>query len=114
VLETIPSSDIEREIFCQLQVLGYNVIPTTHCPFDALTMDNNVIIITGVSEQDRKVKEKARIMFNISKITEQYSVIFLEKMMQKGNLEGTPIIHTKELKKIEDSEDIITLISERS
>jgi putative transcriptional regulator len=107
-------SEIEFEIFTQLQGLGYNVVPTDHCPFEALTKDNKTLIITGISKKDKTTIEKARIIHNISKITEKYSVIFLEKEYRKSNLEGTPVIHKKELNKIADSEEIITLISERS
>lgn len=107
-------SNIEFEIFSQLKDLGYNVVPTKQCPFDALTKDSKALIITGVSKHDKKTQEKARIINNLSKITEHYSVIFLETKLRKENLEGTPVIHKEELKKIDDSDDIITLISERS
>jgi len=112
-IEITKSTGIENEIFNQLKELGYNVVPTIHCPFDALTKDSKVLIITGVGKPNKKVTEKARALSNLSKITEYYSVMFLEKMLRKSNLEGTPIIHTAELKKIADSKDIITLISER-
>ena len=79
-------SSIEQEIFSQLQGLGYNVVPTAHCPFDALTKDNKILIITGISKHDKRTSAKARILNNLSKITEQYSVIFLEKRLRKNNL----------------------------
>ena len=102
------------DIFSQLRALGYDVVPTVHCPFDALTKDKKVLIITGISDYDKKTAVKARILTNLSKITEQYSVIFLEKEVSKENLEGTPIIQKAELEKMDDSDEIITLISERS
>ncbi len=107
-------SEIEYEIFTQLKVLGYNVVPTDHCPFEALTKDNKVLIITGISKKDKTTKEKARIIHNISKITERYSVIFIEKEYRRDNLEGTPVICKNELNKIADSDEIISLISKRS
>jgi putative transcriptional regulator len=113
-IETSHLTGIEHEIFTQLSGLGYKVVPTTHCPFEALTKDNKVLIITGISKQNQETMEKARIINNISRITEHYSVIFLEKDFRKESLEGTPIIHTEELKNIADSDEIITLISERS
>ena len=47
-------SDNEHKIFSQLQVLGYNVVPITHCPFDALTKDNKEDVIKefGRNTQD--------------------------------------------------------------
>ena len=113
-IEFNKSEPSEGDIFSQLRALGYDVVPTVHCPFDALTQDKKVIIITGISNYDKKTAEKARIMSNLSKITEQYSVIFLEKEVSKENLEGTPIIQKAELEQMDDSDEIINLISERS
>jgi len=104
---------IEIDIFNQLRLLGYNVVPTILCPFDALSKDSKVLIITGISKQNRNTMEKAKVMANISKITEHYSVMFSEKSVKKENLAGTPIIQKAELDKMADSEEILTLISER-
>jgi putative transcriptional regulator len=106
--------NIDKEIAAQLTSLGYSVVPITHCPFEALTEDKRVLIITGISNKDRKTLEKARIMTNLSKVTERLSVIFIENELRKDNLEGTPVINKQELQKIDDSEEIITLINERS
>ena len=112
-IEFKKNEGIEYDIFNRLQTLGYNVVPTTRCPFEALSKDDEVLILTGVSEPNEKMIDKAKAMTNISKITERYSVIFLNKSASKDNLEGTPIIHKSELDKMADSEEIITLISER-
>jgi putative transcriptional regulator len=112
--EIVDNQKTQHEVFQQLRTLGYNVIPTIQCPFDALTKDSEVLLITGVGEKDKNSALKARAMTNISKITEQYSVIFMDKTITKDNLEGTPIIKKAELAKMDDGEDIITLISERS
>lgn len=106
-------SGIEEEVFNQLKDLGYNVVPIAHCPFDALSKDKRILIITGICGQNKRIAEKARVMSNISKITEHYSVMFLDRGFKRENLEGTPIICKEELKKLADSDDIITLISER-
>ncbi len=105
---------MEKDIYNQLRALGYFVVPTSHCPFDALSKDNEILIITGISKHNKKVVEKAKIMTNLSKITERYSVIFLDKNSNKENLEGTPIIQKDELEKMADSDEIITLIFERT
>jgi putative transcriptional regulator len=99
----------------RLKELGYNVIPIERCPFDALTKDNKVIIITGIGigRYNEIMLEKAKVMTNLSKITERYSVYFVEKCIEKQNLEGTPLIGSDELNKIEGSEDILELIFER-
>jgi putative transcriptional regulator len=113
-LEALGKKEPDHDIYDQLRTLGYDVVPTVQCPFDALSKDSEVLIITGISEKDKNTAGKARAMTNISKITERYSVIFMDKGLTKNNLEGTPIIKRAELRKMADSEDILTLISERS
>ncbi len=105
----------QKNVFGQLKDIGYEIIPINKCHFDALTQDSRVLILTGVEKHSRYLKNKARAMTNISKITERYSVVFIDKAhLSKNNIEGTPIIGSKELLKIEDSEDILELIQERS
>ena len=106
-------SDIEERIYTQLESLGYNVVPTKRCPFDALTKDKKALIITGISGKNSVIAEKARAIHDLSKITEHFSVIFIDKDLNKDNLEGTPVINIRELKRISDSDDVISLISER-
>ena len=105
----------QKNVFGQLKEIGYEIIPINKCHFDALTQDSKVLILTGVDKETRYLKNKARAMSNISKITERYSVVFIDKAhLTKNNIEGTPIIGRKELAKIDDSEDILELIHERS
>jgi putative transcriptional regulator len=104
----------KNEVFSRLNNLGYKVVPITRCPFDALTSDKKFLIITGISDKNKNTLEKARIMTNLSRITERLSVIFLEKYIKSENLEGTPVIHKDELNRIDDSEEMISLINERS
>ncbi len=105
----------QKNVFGQLRDIGYEIIPINRCHFDALAQDNKVLIITGVEKHGKHLKDKARAMTNISKITERYSVVFLDKEhLSKSNIEGTPIIGSRELSEIDDSEDILELIFERS
>jgi putative transcriptional regulator len=103
---------LERVIFKKLHELGFGVLPTIKCPFEALTKDEETIWITGVSKPNKALVRKAAMVANFSKIVEKDSVIFTENVLH-FNIEGTPIIRKKELKKMEDAEDIIGLIDER-
>jgi putative transcriptional regulator len=103
---------LERLIFKKLHELGFGVFPTIKCPFDALTKDDETVWITGVSKADRGLVKKAAMVANFSRIVDRDSVIFAEKVMHL-NIEGTPIIKKKELKKIKDADEIIELIDER-
>lgn len=102
---------LERTIFSQLKGIGYEVIPTIKCPFNAFTQNKKNIILTGVGKKDILLHKKAKTISSISKITEKHSVFFIEKT-EKKNIEGMPIIKKDELKKL-CHEEIIELILER-
>ena len=105
--------EFQREVFSLLQNVGYKIIPMDRCPFEALSKEKEKILLTCVQEYNKKLKEKAHFMSSISKIMEKYAVVFTDKDVSKKNVEGTPIIMKKELKKIRDPEDVFTLILER-
>lgn len=103
----------ERDVFEQLSALGYNVVPTWKCPFDALTQDKKTLLLTGIERKKRNLAQKALIVGNISKVVEKESVIFVERIRLKYSLAGTPLVHKDELKKMRGREEMIELISER-
>ncbi len=107
------AKELQSEIFTLLQNIGYRVIPMDRCPFEALSKEKEKILLTCVQEYNKKLVEKAHFISSISRITEKHAVVFTDKDVEKKNLEGTPIIGKKELRKIHDPEDVFTLILER-
>lgn len=111
--ETERLREFKQEIFSILEHVGYKIIPMERCPFEALSKDKERILLTCVHRYDRKLLKKAQIVSSISKITEKYAVVFTDKEVDKTNIEGTPLIVKKELKKIREPEEILDLIIER-
>jgi putative transcriptional regulator len=103
---------LEREVFNHLNRIGYRILVTKKSPFDALTKDQKTLILTSIQSYDAALAKKAKVVKDISTIVEKHSVIFVEKSRLQS-LEGLPLIQKKELKKIDDSEDIVKLILER-
>ena len=108
--EKVEIKEMRDEIFSMLRHLGAFILPTTRSPFNAIGEVIKEKFIAGINE--RRVKEKARIVFNISKVTEKHSVFFLDSCSKK-NVEGVPVIEKEELKKINEPEKLIDLILER-
>ena len=104
---------LTKEIFALLNQLGCTIIPLGRCPFEAVSKEKEKILLTCVQRYDPKLKEKAKVVTNISKITEKRAVFFTDKKGRKNHIEGTPLIIKSELKKIKDPEDIIELIIQR-
>jgi putative transcriptional regulator len=105
---------MEKDIFNQLKGLGYDVLPTLKCPFEALTRDRRNLFLTGVGRENRILVAKARSISSISAIVRKQSVIFVEKHRKyRENIEGAPLIGRDELRTIRDGDRILTLIAER-
>ncbi len=103
----------EKHVFQKLQNLGFEVLPTLRCPFEALTSDREAIYLTGVRTGNENVEEKVAMVSNISKVAERDSVVFVEKSRLRVSIRGTPIINKDELRKIKEREEIQDLIEER-
>jgi len=105
--------EFQREILSLLQDIGYRIIPMGRCPFEAVSKEKEKILLTCVQQYNNKIAEKAHVIHNISKIIEKHAVMFTDKDVNKKNVEGTPIIIKKELKRLHDPEDVFALILER-
>lgn len=110
---TNPFPPFQKEIFSLLQTLGYEIIPMGRCPFEAVSVEREKILLTCVQRFDKKLQKKAEIISSISKITEKNAVVFTDKKGTRDHIQGTPLIIREELRKIQCPEDIIDLILER-
>jgi putative transcriptional regulator len=104
---------LNRDVFEMLKELGYSVTPTIRCPFDALATEDEFLILTGIGDDPAMIERKARIVGNISRVTEKKSVIFVQQKTSLKEIEGTPLITKEELRKADDSDDVIELILQR-
>jgi putative transcriptional regulator len=113
-VETQGFREFQREIFSILEHVGYKVVPLERCPFEAVSKDKKKILLTCVDRYDKKLLKKAKVVSSISNITEKHAVLITDKnVVHKTNIEGTPLLVKKELKKARDPEEILDLIIER-
>jgi len=117
VAKTLRSFDqfrgLNREVFEMLDTIGYSVVPTVRCPFDALAREDDMLLLTGIGEDPAMTLRKAKVVGNISRITERKSVIFVRDDTTKEDIEGTPLITEKELRRADDADDVLELILRR-
>ncbi|MCJ7489457.1 MAG: transcriptional regulator, partial [Thermoplasmata archaeon] len=83
--------DQNKEIFDMLREIGYAVLPTRRCPFDAFAREEE-LLLTGIGEDQRLVERKARVVGNLSRITEKKSVIIIRQESRVKAIEGTPLV----------------------
>jgi len=103
----------ERDVFTRLNRLGYDVLPTVRCPFEAFTRDREVVLLTAVTSTRERADAKAEIVSNLAKIVERDGVLFVERRTSRTSVRGTPVIGQEELRKIRDRAKILELIEER-
>jgi len=102
-----------RDIFMKLNKIGYSVDRATRCPFDAVARDKDVVLFTGVDQKKPGLDKRAKAIAHLSRILEKHSVIFVDKLGERVNLEGTPLIGSGELKMAKDKKNVMDLIEER-
>ncbi len=117
VAKTLRSFDqfrgLNREVFELLDTIGYSVVPTVRCPFDALAREEDMLLLTGIGEDPALMVRKAKVVGNISRVTERKSVIFVREETTKEDIDGTPLITERELRKADDADDVLELILRR-
>jgi putative transcriptional regulator len=117
VAKTLRSFDefeeLNKDVFQLLKEIGYSVVPTIRCPFDALAKEDEMLLLAGIGHDDLMTARKARVVGNISRVTEKKSVIFVRRETSVEEIEGTPLITEDELRRADDTEDVLELILQR-
>ena len=106
------------DILSKLEEIGFDVLPTWHAPFDAVSLSSgrkneNAKILTGVGEFTNTMIKKAHLMSSISEVTQTQSLLIVNGVIKAKNIEKTILVGTKELKKFDDTDDFINLLEER-
>jgi putative transcriptional regulator len=102
-----------RDVFSKLGEIGYSVEPADRCPFDAVTHDELVMLFTAVDLKRPGLDRRAKAIAALSRVLEKHSVIFVDKLGEKVNLEGTPLIGCGELRQARDKKRVMDLVQER-
>jgi putative transcriptional regulator len=106
--------DFSKNIYTMLMQLGLLVKPTEKCPFEALTVDRDLLILTGLGKDEARLMDKAKVVSDVSRITGKESVIFIERLRTRHSIEGTALIGRDELKNIHESERLRKMVNARS
>lgn len=104
----------DSPVFNVLLDLGYSLTPIKRSPFEALTKDTKLVILTGLGNDDAKLMQKATIVSDISVVAGQRSVIFVDRIRSGDSIGSTALIGNDELKKIDDPSQLLELVFNRS
>jgi len=94
--------------------IGFTINPVIKSPFEAVTNNSQITMLTGIGAEEEKLIQKALITAEISRITGIHSLIIVEKKPSKDNIDNTAIITKDELKKIDDQNELADIVKSRS
>jgi putative transcriptional regulator len=109
-------SELERSILEKLSDIGFQVYPVRKAPFNALTVEKEKVMLTKVARAKlRDLWRRARLLRSISRTTKASAFFVVDSEKGVGqNLEGIPVVGRGELNGIEDSEELLERLSEKS
>jgi putative transcriptional regulator len=94
--------------------IGFTINPVIKSPFEAVTNNSQITMLTGIGAEEEKLIQKALITAEISRITGIHSLIIVEKKPAKDNIDNTAIVTKEELKKIDDQNELADIVKSRS
>lgn len=107
-----PETELEREIFRRLEMFGMGVVKIKKAPFDAISKEEGLKILTGISERKTtSTVRRAQMVNEVSKIIHSDGLFILEKT--KTEVVGeVPLIPKEKLDEIKDADELMEMIEE--
>jgi len=110
-----PGQPEQNEVSLLLTPLGFLVFPAKRAPFTAVSDDSeHNTLLTGFSTYNRTMVRNAHLMSSISTVAGTKSVYIVKGGCRCTQIDGTAVIEESELAKIDDHDDVVQLIHERS
>ncbi len=101
-------------ILNHLMDIGYSVTPVTKGPFEALSRDHSMVILTSLDNDKEKILHKAQVASDISRISGKPSVVIVEENRGLENIRFTAVVTKKEVDKIDDKDELTDIVMTRS
>jgi putative transcriptional regulator len=112
--EPDPQEDhITDKTLMLLSEIGFEVVPTAQAPFNAITRDDDLVVLTGVSKFTQTMLKKARLMSSLSAIAQTRSAVIVDGESKIEHIDETAIIERRELETICDPCEFEDLVLEK-
>lgn len=94
--------------------IGYSVTPVNKSPFEALSRDKDMIIVTSLDTDRESLQRKAIAASDISRISGTPSVIIVENRRGLDGLRFTAVVTKDEVEDLEDKNQLTDIVMSRS
>jgi len=93
--------------------IGFEVVPTAQAPFNAISREGNLVVLTGVGKFSQSIVKKARLMSSLSSVARTKSVVIVDGETKLECIEETALIEKRELEDIDQTRDFEDLVAEK-
>jgi len=107
------AGEVTDTILRLLLEIGFEVVPTAQAPFNAITRDNDLVVLTGVSKFSQSMLKKARLMSSLSAVARTKSAVIVDGETKLECIEETAIIEKRELETIDRTREFESLVKEK-
>jgi len=104
---------VTDKILIRLLDIGFQVFPTSQAPFNAITRDEELVVLTGVSKFSTSMFKKARLMSNLSSVAGTHSAVIIDGESKVECIEETAIIEKRELERIDEPGEFEDLVIDK-
>ena len=104
---------ITDNILQLLSQMGFEVFPTAQAPFNAITRDEDLVVLTGISKFSQNMLKKAQLMSSLSAVARTHSAVIVEGESRVECIGDTAIIEKRELDTIGRTSEFEDLVLEK-
>ena len=104
---------ITDNILQLLSNMGFEVFPTAQAPFNAVTRDEDLVVLTGISKFSQNMLKKAQLMSSLSTVARTHSAVIVEGESKVECIGDTAIIEKRELDTIGRTSEFEDLVLEK-
>lgn len=111
------SGDEMRDVvFRQLDGMGWEVVVTLRCPFDAFThgatRGEDEVLLTSVGNL-RTAQHRAEVLQELARVIEAHAMFVVRDVPRAFSVDGLPIVTVRELSRHRDRDELVDLLNER-
>lgn len=103
-------------VFRQLDGMGWDVVVTIRCPFDAFTRGTpggeQEFLLTGVGTL-RSAQHRAEVLLGLARVAEGHAVFVVGEPAKRTTIDGVPVVTTQELRRTRARDEFFELVEER-